>query len=372
MILQCDVFWTGGSSRGPGTNASEHPWLSRGRQLLIIDGHHHTVPQVARQTQTHLSQTTGFTGPGQLEVSWKNQPSDLHTRLVSCDSQKQKQCTATGLVSCDPQKQCVQLQGWSLVTLRVRNSVQLQGWSLVTLRKICLLWPSETVYSYKVGPLWPSETVYIYKVGLRKVSHLWPSETVYSYMVGPLWPSETTCAATRLVSCDPQKLYSYKVGLLWRSESVQLQGWSLVTLRKCTADCLNCCSSCASQWSATGILADLVPCVHTACQRSVSQLTQTLVGTAVERVLDSGQLEIYPCVFDVTGDLSLCLWHYSCRRGARQWATGDLSLCLWCYRRFILVSLMLQEIYPYVVDVTGHLCLCLWCYRRFIPLTLQL
>ena len=89
--------------------------------------------------------------------------------------------------------------------------------------------------------------------------------------------------------------------------SVQLQGWSLVTLRKCTADCLNCCSSCASQWSATGILADLVPCVHTACQRSVSQLTQTLVGTAVERVLDSGQLEIYPCVFDVTGDLSLCL-----------------------------------------------------------------
>ena len=346
MILQCDVFWTGGSSRGPGTNASEHPWLSRGRQLLIIDGHHHTVPQVARQTQTHLSQTTGFTGPGQLEVSWKNQPSDLHTRLVSCDPQKQKQCTATGLVSCDPQKQCVQLQGWSLVTLRVRNSVQLQGWSLVTLRKICLLWPSETVYSYKVGPLWPSETVYIYKVGLRKVSHLWPSETVYSYMVGPLWPSETTCAATRLVSCDPQKLYSYKVGLLWRSESVQLQGWSLVTLRKCTATGLVSCDPQKVYSWLPELLQQL--CITVECNRH----------TCRPRTLCTHSLS----AFSLSAHADPC-W-YSCRTGVGQWATGDLSLCLWCYRRFIPMSLMLQDIYACVFDVTGGLSLWHYSCRR--------
>ena len=121
MILQHDVFWTGGSSWGPGTNASEHPWLSRGRQLLIIDGHHHTVPQVTRRMQTHFSQATGFTGPGQLEVSWKNQPSDLHTRLVSCDPQKQ--WTAARLVS----ETVYSLQGWSLMTLK--SNVQLTAWT---------------------------------------------------------------------------------------------------------------------------------------------------------------------------------------------------------------------------------------------------
>ena len=98
---------------------------------------------------------------------------------------------------------------------------------------------------------------------------------------------------------------SCKVGL---RNSVQLTGLvSYDPQKQCTADCLNCCSSSASQWSATGVLADLVPCVHTACRRSVSQLTQTVVGTAVEGVLDSEQLEICPSVFDVAGDLSLCL-----------------------------------------------------------------
>ena len=250
MILQHDVFWTGGSSWGPGTNASEHPWLSRGRQLLIIGGHHHTVPQVTRQTQTHFSQATGFTGPGQLEISWKNQPSDLHTRLVSCDTQKQ--CTATGLVSCDPQKD------WSLVTLRNCTATGLVSCD-----------PQKQCTSTGL-------------VSERLVS----------------CDPQKQCTATGLVSCDPQK--------------------------QCTADGLNCCNSCASQQSATGVLADLVPCAHTACQRSVSQLTQTLVVTAVEGVSDSRCLEplmkqymqsVYPCVMHVTESLSLCLWLYSCRRG---------------------------------------------------------
>ena len=200
----------------------------------------------------------------------------------------------------------------------------IQGWSLVTLRKICLLWPSETVYSYKVGPLWPSETVYIYKVGLRKVSHLWPSETVYSYMVGPLWPSETTCAATRLVSCDPQKLYSYKVGLLWRSESVQLQGWSLVTLRKCTATGLVSCDPQKVYSWLPELLQQL--CITVECNRH----------TCRPRTLCTHSLS----AFSLSAHADPC-W-YSCRTGVGQWATGDLSLCLWCNGRFILVSLTLQ------------------------------
>ena len=69
-------------------------------------------------------------------------------------------------------------------------------------------------------------------------------------------------------------------------------------------------------------------------------------------MLDSGWLEVYPCIFDITADFDV---------------TGSLSLCLWCDRRFIPVFFTLQKVYPSVFDVTESLSLCLWSDRKFIP-----
>ena len=136
--------------------------------------------------------------------------------------------------------------------------------------------------------------------------------------------TSTGLVSERLVSCDPQKQCT-ATGLVSCDPQKQCTATGLVSCdpqKHWTADCLNCCSSCASQQSATGVLADLVPCALTACQRSVSQLTQTLVVTAVEGVSDSRCLEplmkqymqsVYP-----------------------------LSMCLSCYKKFIPVSLTLQ------------------------------